>query len=443
MAAVELPWGSSTLGVELPRHWALRGVLEPRTLAAPAEVAAACREALAEPIGSAPLRARPLSDARVLIVVDDHSRPTPVARFLPPILDELRAAGVDDSRLEILIATGVHRPSRPEEVERKLGAEVTARLRWRCHDAHDPGGLADLGTTSRGTRVLLNRRLVEANLVLCVGAIEPHLLLGFGGGLKMILPGCAGAETIGRNHMQGVDPDHFDYVGVDSARSPMRLDLEEAAAKLGREIFIVNAVMNERGQPARFFCGDPIAAHRAGVTFVRSHVALEVPEPADVVLASSYPMDADLRQSVKCLGNSLHAVRPGGVLLGCVRCENGLGEMPIPKRTLPYPALRLLLRVIGKQRVLPLVERVKRGEPVEEIFIGHFGLQMLRRNHLGLYSPTLPADLGRRMGMVCTFTELPALLRWAERRAPRRATVWVVPMGGSSYVRPAASATRP
>jgi nickel-dependent lactate racemase len=433
MARVELPWGSTALSVELPRRWRLRGILKPSPLEAPADVAGACREALQGPIDSQPLRARTLSGARVVIVVDDHSRPTPVASFLPPVLEELRAAGASEERIEILIATGVHRASRPEEVARKLGPELAARLRWRCHDAQDPSALGDLGTTSRGTRVLLNRLLTEADLILCLGAIEPHLLLGFGGGLKMIVPGCAGAVTIGRNHMQGVDPDHFDYVGADAERSPMRLDLEEAAGKLGREVFIVNAVINERGEPARFFCGDPIAAHRAGVELVRSRVALEVPEPADVVLTSSYPMDADLRQSVKCLGNSLHAVREGGVLLGCVRCENGLGEIPIPKRTLPYALLRLLLKVIGKRRVLPLVERVKRGEPVEEIFVGHFGLQMLRRNHLGLYSPSLPADTGRRLGMVRTFHELDGLLRWAEQRAPSRATVWVVPMGGASY----------
>jgi nickel-dependent lactate racemase len=36
--------------------------------------------------------------------------------------------------------------------------------------------------------------------------IEPHLLLGFAGGSKMILPGLASSRTIAENHMQGGQP---------------------------------------------------------------------------------------------------------------------------------------------------------------------------------------------------------------------------------------------
>jgi nickel-dependent lactate racemase len=430
---VELPWGSGSVGIPLPAEWSILGTLRPRQLAAPASITEACAAALAEPIGAASIATRSLAGRRVVVVVDDHSRPTPVGEFIGPVLAQLAAAGAKDDQLEVLIATGVHRASRRDEVERKLGPELTARLRWRCHDAYDIAGLVELGATSRGTRVSVNRSLQQADLIVCLGAVEPHLLLGFGGGLKMIVPGCAGAETIGTNHMQGVDFDHFDFVGVPAAASPMRLDLEEAAGLLRREIFIVNVVMNEEGRPARFFCGEPVQAHRAAEAFVREIVHLEVPHPADVVLTNSFPMDADLRQSVKCVGNTLNACRAGGVMMGCVRCDNGLGEMPIPKRTLPYPALRTLVRLIGKRRVLPLVRRVKRGEPVEEVFIGHFGLQMLRRNHLALYSESLPPDTGRKMGLACTFAERQAFVDWAARRAPRRATVWVFPCGGSTY----------
>lgn len=428
---IELPWGEATLRVPLPGSWRVLGRLEPRPLEAARSPADACAAALAAPIEASPLAERDLSGARVVIVTDDHSRPTPVAELLPAVLDALAAAGARDERIEVLLANGVHRASSPEEVALKLGPEVAGSLRWRCHDAYDRSALADLGTTSRGTRVHLNRLLTEADLIVCVGAIEPHLLLGFGGGLKMIVPGCAGNETIGRNHMQGVDPDNFDFVGRDV--SPMRLDLEEAAGLLRKEIFIVNAVMNAEGRPGRFFCGDPVAAQRAGVGFLRDLAGLRVSRQADVVLTSSHPMDADLRQSAKCLGNTLYACRPGGVMLGCVRCVHGLGEMPIPRRTLPYPALRLLLKLIGKQRVLPLVERIKQGEPVEEIFVGHFGLQMLRRNHLALFSEILPAETGKKVGLARTYNDLGQMVSFAASRVPRDASVWVFPSGGATY----------
>jgi nickel-dependent lactate racemase len=432
---VELPWGHDSLRVELPPSWRVLGELKPNADPPASDPAAACREALADPIGVTPIGGRNLAGRKVVVVTDDHSRPTPAAGFIRPVLEELAKAGVRDQDIDILIATGVHRASRMEEVEAKLGFEVMNRYRWRCHDAYKPEGLTDLGATRRGTRVFLNTLLPQADLIVGLGAIEPHLLLGFGGGLKIIIPGCAGAETIGRNHLQGVDPDRFDLVGARTSDSPMRQDLEEGALLLSKDIFVVNAILGPGNRPVRFFAGHPQAAHQAGVEYIRTRVRLDVPEQADVVLANSHPMDLDLRQSVKCLGNSLYAARPGGVLLGCVRCEDGLGEMPLAKKTLPYPVMRTLLKVIGKNRVLPLVKKVKKNEPVEEVFIGHFGLQMLRRNHLGIFSnsPKLPDNIGRKMGLARSFNQVEAMMAWAAGKAPKNASVWVFPHGGAGY----------
>ena len=318
---------------------------------------------LAAPIQAQRLRERNLTGKRVVIVVDDHARPTPVAGFIGPVLDELAIAGVKDADLDVLVATGVHRASRPEEVKTKIGPEAFSRLRWRCHNAHDPGELADMGVTRRGTRVFLNRLLTQADLIVCLSAVEPHLLVGFGGGLKIIIPGCAGAETIGRNHLQGADPNRFDLVGVEAEESMMRLDLEEGAQLLGKDFFIINTAMNERCRPTRFFCGHPIAAHRAGTAFIRNLVGLEVQEQADVVIANSLPMDSDLRQSFKSLGNTLYACREGGVMMAPARCEQGLGELPVSKRTMPYPLKRTLLKAVGKHRLLPIIERLKKTGP--------------------------------------------------------------------------------
>ncbi len=432
---VELPWGRSALDVQLPDNWRVLGELRPKSALANADPPAACAEALSVPVGSERIASRNLSGRRVVIVVDDHSRPTPVREFIQPIVAELASAGARDEDIDILIATGVHRTSRPEEVEAKLGREIMSRFRWRCHNAYDPAGLADLGATSRGTRVLLDKLLLDADLILCVGSLEPHLLLGFGGGFKMILPGCAGAETIGRNHLQGVDPDRFDCVGVRGEDSPMRLDLEEGARLMNREVFIVNAAMNENARPVRFFCGDPILAHRAGEAFVEGSCRCDVPEQSDAVLTNSFPMDTDLRQSCKCLGNSMYACKPRGVMMACARSEQGLGEMPLSNKTLPYPIMRVLLHIIGKHRILPLVEKAKKGEPVEELFLAHFGLQMLSRNHLAIFtdSKKLPPDLGRKMGLARIFHEVPEMVSWAEQKAPRNATVWIVPHGGTTY----------
>ena len=211
---VALPWGGGSLELRLPEQWTVLGELKPRSVPAPVDIAQVCAEALRDPIGAKPLDAKRRAGQKVVIVVDDHSRPTPAREFIRPIMDTLASAGVRDEQVEFLVATGVHRTSRPEEIECKLGPEVLSRFRWRCHNAYDPDALAYIGDTSRGTRVLLNKLLAEADLIVCVGSLEPHLLLGFGGGLKMLIPGCAAAETIGRNHLQGIDTERFNYVGI-------------------------------------------------------------------------------------------------------------------------------------------------------------------------------------------------------------------------------------
>jgi lactate racemase len=164
---------------------------------------------------------------------------------------------------------------------------------------------------------------------------------------------------------------------------------------------------------------------------------LDVPEQSDVVLTNSFPMDSDMRQSVKCVGNTLQACKPGGVMMGFCRSEHGLGEMPTPKKTLPYPVMRALLKVMGKKRVLPFVKKAKQGQPVEEVFVGHFGLQMLRRNHLALFSdsPHLPQSVGRKMGLARSYTDVQEMLAWAATKAPRQAKVWIFPYGGSTYAK--------
>jgi len=433
--SIEVPWGNGQVTMGLPQEWRILGELKPKSLAGGVTLMEACAQALAEPVGAERLASRNLSGKKVLVVVDDHSRPTPVAEFLPAVMDELNTAGASKENVEILIATGVHRESRTDEVKNKLGSKIMADYAWGCHNGYDSGGLSYLGTTSRGTKVFLNKKLLDADLIVLVGAVEPHLLLGFGGGLKMIIPGCAGAETIGKNHMQGVDPDHFNYVGTHGQYSPMRHDLEEGALLLQRDIFLVNAAMNESAKPVKFFCGDPVEAHRMGERFVEDAVRLEVPEQADVVITNSFPMDADLRQSVKCIGNTLYASKPGGIMMGLARSVNGLGEIPLAKKTLPYPVMRAILKLIGKKRVLPLVEKAKKNEPVEETFIGHFALQMLRRNHIGIFSdsPLLPSDIGKKMGIARSFTEIGSMMNWAASKAPSSASVWVFPCGGSTY----------
>lgn len=427
----KIPFEGSDVELPLPAGWDVIAELRPNPMPGLGDPASALAEALAHPIGCEPLAGGDVSGKRIVLAVDDITRPTPLHRYFGAVLKYLTSLGASLDSMTVIPALGIHVKMTREEMERKLGKDNLAGLAWVNHDCRDMEQLTALGTTSRGTEVILNRRLAEADLILCMGATEPHALLGFGGGLKMILPGLAHERTIGQNHMQGVSPEKFNYIG--SRESPMRLDIEEAAGMLRKRIFIINAVMNERLEICRFVCGDPVKAQREGADTARAISGREVGEKADVVILASNPLNADLRQGMKCIANVEPSVRKGGLILAMLECSRGIGDVAVPPKALPHGLFRFILKVLGRRRILWFVDRVKKGAGVEERFMAHFSLQVIREKEIFVFSRKLPADTGKRMGLFRQFSDLQAMMRAAERFAPRRARVIIYPFGGVTF----------
>lgn len=428
---VTVPFDGDVVELRIPESWRILGELGPNPMQALGDIAGALREALSHPIGCDSLAQADVAGKKIAIAVDDITRPTPLHRFFPTVVEHLLELGASKADITVVNALGIHRPMTQQEVDHKLGAGNLDGLRWVNHDSKDWSQLVRLGKTSRGTEVGLNKHLSEADLIVCLGAIEPHLLLGFGGGLKMIVPGLAHEQTIAQNHMQGVSPEQFNYVG--SETSPMRLDLEEAALLLKKRIFLVNAVMNEKLELGRFVCGDPVAAHREGVQTVRAINARQVAARADIAIVSSSPMDADLRQGMKCIGNVEKCVKDNGLILGLLACRHGIGDVAMPPKAMPHGLLRGILRLLGKNRILWFVDKVKKGAAVEERFLAHFSMQIVRKNEIFVWSRKLPRDTGKRLGLFVQFDDLQAMIDRAARLAPRNATVYVFPHGGVTY----------
>ena len=427
---VALPWGTGSLELTLPASWDVTTLAPARTTPVD-DVRAAVADSLQTPIGAPPLHDLAGPSTRVALVVDDASRPTPVDAILPTILAELEAAGVPRAHVTLVTALGLHRPMTADELSERCGAGTLDGIAWENHDCDDREGLVALGTTSRGTPVLVNRTVAEADLVVAVGCIEPHLIAGFGGGAKIIVPGVAGRATIGHNHALHTTPTTFDGVGRAAEASPMRLDLEEAVAMLPAPVFVVDAVLNGDLRVVRIVCGDPVAAHREGVTTSRRIFAVPLDTPADVVITDSHPMDQDLRQGMKAVGNALRAVRPGGVLVARIRGEEGVGEVGLAARRqrLGRRSLKVLAPLLV--RLVPRLRLGGMGE--EDRFFLYFALQAMRRATLVLYAPTVPADV--RGGLpFAEFVDSPeaAIVR-ARLVVGDVARAIVLPDGGATY----------
>jgi len=199
---------------------------------------------LAEPIGSERLGDRVHAGMKIALVMDDGSRPTPVHLIYSHVLAELRRGGIKDADITVVPAIGLHRGMAEEEVRQRLGIEAHAPLQFINPDCDNLESMLNLGTTSRGTPVWINRTVAEADFVVSIGCIEPHIIASFGGGYKNIIPGVAGRLTTAHNHTLNCSPATFNMVGQPIDRNPMRLDLEEGAAMLNPPVFIINAILN-------------------------------------------------------------------------------------------------------------------------------------------------------------------------------------------------------
>ncbi len=425
-----LPWGKDSICIDLPETWRIVDSLTPAGVAPVMNATEEIQAALRAPIGLSALAELARGKLRVAIVIDDASRPTPVSAIFPLVLAELDAAGVDRANITVVPALGLHRPMTAAELSERVG-EALSGLRWENPDCDDEGKLAFLGTTSRGTPVWLAKAVVDADLVVSVGCIEPHIIASFGGGYKNLVPGVAGRATVAHNHSLNCAPDTFNNVGRTIEKNPMRLDLEEGAAMLKAPVFIVNAIMNFQQEVVRVVAGHPVAAHRYGAQISAGLYGAKVAKSADVVITSSNPMDQDLRQGVKALANTIRAVRRGGVVMTFVRAEEGTGVFGLANKKLPIgkKALRFLAPVL-----LPLVPKLKlKGMGEEDRFFLYFALQAMRHAHLLMYAPTIPENTQENLPFIDFYKSPQELVAASRKHVGEQAEVLVFPHGGITY----------
>jgi lactate racemase len=318
VGSVILPYGNSNFSVDVAGDRLL-----PRPAEPVADETALVRDALAHPIGTPPLRDIVRAGERVAIIVNDVTRLTRTDLILPPIVDELNAAGIPDRDLFIVFALGIHRRQTDAERRLILGDDLYTRIRSFDHDSQDDANLVEVGTTRFGNRVEINREVWEADRIVLTGEIIYHLIAGYSGGRKSLVPGVAGFRTTTFNHRMIFDPNC--RAGLLDG-NPAHEDLLEACGMVGPD-FLVNVVLSPEGRLIRVVAGHYDVAHREGCRTVDRMLCAPIAAPYDVIVASAggFPVDIDLRQAHKGLENACHALRPGGTILFYAECPKGAG----------------------------------------------------------------------------------------------------------------------
>ncbi len=332
MAILTIPFGGQPHALEVPDR-NLAEVLSPKPGRAVPDLDAAIEAALDAPIAQPPLEAWVRPEDKVVIVSDDATRLTPVHRMLPALLRRLNVAGVPDAHIACIMALGTHRYMTEDELRAKAGAAVFAQIRVFNHEWRDPQVLVDLGTSSQGTPLLVNRAVVEADVVIGLGAIVPHHIPGFSGSSKIIQPGVCGDRTTAETHLLSCESGGDSYLGIKD--NPVRRDMDDMADRVGlRTIF--NAVLNDAGDVVGLFYGAMRPAFKAGVKLARKIHGIEYHETPDIVLANSHPCDLDFWQSHKSLYPAQRMVKPGGTIIVCTPAPEGVS--PVHTELLDFTA---------------------------------------------------------------------------------------------------------
>lgn len=272
------------------------------------------------PTGCPPLSKYASGAKNVLIITDDNTRFTPLKSILPIVLNELRAAGITNKQLKLLIASGTHRPMTKKEISDKFGAKLAANYKIYNHSWNKESSLVRIGDKISGRRICINRLAREADFIIGIGSIVPHATVGFSGGGKIILPGICGKETVEDMHWEALNFKMQEILGVYD--NPMRRMVDSVAEKAGLK-FIVNAIMDCKGRFVDVIAGHPVKAHKKGVGLARGIFGMPMDGAADIVIADAKPMDIDLRQAIKAVASSELAVKDGGVIILLARCPEG------------------------------------------------------------------------------------------------------------------------
>ncbi|MCI9105745.1 MAG: nickel-dependent lactate racemase [Lachnospiraceae bacterium] len=281
------------------------------------------RQAMNEPIGSRPLYELARGKKTAVVIISDHTRPVPSKYLIPFMLEELRRDNPDIA-ITLLVATGCHRGTKREELEAKLGKSVMEKENIIVHDCIQSPCI-HLGKLPSGADLEVNSLVVQADLVIAEGFVEPHFFAGFSGGRKSILPGVCSRKTVLGNHCAAFIRHPLARMGILEG-NPINRDMEAAVSMAGLA-YIVNVILDEEKQIQAVFAGDPILAHHAGCRYLERYCRVTLQQKGDIVITSNGgdPLDQNVYQTVKCMATAELASRPAGVIIVCARCQDGIG----------------------------------------------------------------------------------------------------------------------
>jgi nickel-dependent lactate racemase len=375
------------------------------------------RNALEAPIGTPRLRELARGRRRVVLVTSDHTRAMPSKITLPLLLAEIRA-GNPEADVTILIGTGLHRPTTPEEQRRMFGDAIADREKILVNDAFKPEEFVSICKLPSGAEFKVHKLAARCDLLVAEGFIEPHFFAGFSGGRKSILPGICPRETVSANHSFKAVAHPRAAAGILQG-NPIHEDML-VAARAVNTAFILNVALNADKKIIAAFAGDMEKAHEAGCGFIRELSQCPAGIAGDIVVTSNggYPLDQNLYQTAKAVSTAEACAAPGAVIIMCASCSDGMGGEYFEKIITDGTA----------EEIERKLAEIPPGETIPEQWNAQVYVRALKKHPIILVSTFLDHALARKANLIPASSPDEALsLAYAMRG--ENARVVVIPDG--------------
>lgn len=274
---------------------------------------------------------------KICIVVPDKTRKCGLKLVLHEILKRLSSAGVPAGYITILIANGSHSFSDTNQEKIDLvGKAVFKRYKVYNHNCLDEKNLVYLGKTSRRTPVTVNKIITDSTKIITIGGVLPHYFAGFGGGPKLMIPGCAGYETIRKNHSLTIDPKKPDLHPMCNTfilkGNPVQEDIKESVEYIKVD-FSVNTVLNSNNEIIFASSGDLYGSHKPACEMIEKLYKYNINHKYDLAVVScgGFPKDINVIQAHKTIYNIFPLLKDNGTMIVIAECSEGLGSKSFTK----------------------------------------------------------------------------------------------------------------
>ena len=270
-------------------------------------------------------------DDTVLIVVPDATRQVACGQVVNLLVRRLIANGTPPFNINIIFATGIHRPVTIEEKESILTPFIAQRIKTLDHNPRDLAAIVRLGESKSGIPVELNRAVREYDHVVLIGGVTFHYFAGFTGGRKLICPGLASSKTINATHKLAFDCEKLsrcEGVGPGLLAGNVVHESFIEAVRAVDPSFAISTFVDDEGRITDLFCGNWITSHAKACEEYAAGHTIHVAKKRKLVLVSAggYPHDINMIQAHKALDAASKACVDGGTIILVAECSDGTGR---------------------------------------------------------------------------------------------------------------------